>query len=334
MSISDALTLGEIRETALAIHPYVRTTPIFSMVGEEVAASLGADARITFKLELLQRTGTFKIRGALSNMLRLSAQQRRQGVTAVSAGNHAIAVACAASILNISAKVVMLSTASPVRVAAARASGAEVLIAESGPAGFDLANRIASDEGRVFIHPFEGKHTALGTATLGLEFAQQAPQLDALIVAIGGGGLAAGVASAFKLLQPACRIYGVEPAGADTMHRSFAANAPQRIERTTTIADSLAPPMALPYSFALCRANVDELVKVDDEQMCRAMAFLFTNLKLCVEPGGAAALAALREPLSAVLAGKRVGVVVCGSNIDTDSFARYVRVGEGRELLQ
>ena len=329
----DALTLGEIRETALAIQPYVRTTPVFSMSGEEVAPPLGAEATVTFKLELLQRTGTFKIRGALSNMLRLSAEQRRRGVTAVSAGNHAIAVAYAASILGISAKVVMLPTATPIRVAAAKASGAEVIIAESGPAAFDLANRVASEEGRVFVHPFEGKYTALGTATLGLEFAEQAPQLDALIVAIGGGGLAAGVSSAFKLLQPACRIYGVEPAGADTMHRSFAANAPQRIERTTTIADSLAPPMALPYSFALCRANVDELVKVVDEQMCRAMAFLFTHLKLCVEPGGAAALAALREPLSAGLAGKRVGVIVCGSNIDSEGFGRYVRVGEGKEHL-
>ncbi len=132
MSISDALTLGEIHETALAIQPYVRTTPIFSMAGEEVAPPLGADALVTFKLELLQRTGTFKIRGALSNMLRLSEEQRRQGVTAFSAGNHAIAVACAASILGISAKVVMLSTASPVRVAAARANGAEVLLAENG----------------------------------------------------------------------------------------------------------------------------------------------------------------------------------------------------------
>jgi threonine dehydratase len=322
MTTSDALTLDEIRATATVIRPHIRTTPIFT------------DAHVTFKLELLQRTGTFKIRGALSNMLQLSADQRHRGVTAVSAGNHAIAVACAASILNLSAKVVMLATASPARIAAARAHGAEVLIAENGPAGFELANHIAAVEGRTFIHPFEGKHTALGTATLGLEFAEQAPNLDALIVAIGGGGLAAGVASAFKLLQPACRIYGVEPTGADTMHRSFAANAPQRIDRTATIADSLAPPMALPYSFALCKANVDELVKVNDDQLCRAMAFMFTHLKLCVEPAGAAALAALREPLSATLAGKNVGVIVCGSNIDIDTFARYVRVGEGREKLQ
>ncbi len=118
------------------------------------------------------------------------------------------------------------------------------------------------------------------------------------------------------------------------MHRSFAANAPQRIERTNTIADSLAPPMALAYSFGLCRASVDELVKVDDEEMCRAMGFLFTHLKLCVEPGGAAALAALRGPLSVGLAGKRVGVIVCGSNIDIEGFARYVRVGEGAENLR
>jgi threonine dehydratase len=322
------LTREEIGETEAILRPFVRRTPCFEWGGSEVDKHFGGRTEVVLKLELFQQTGTFKIRGALSNILRLSPEEKRRGVTAVSAGNHAIAVASAAAMLGIGAKVVMLASANVVRVAAAKASGAQVLFAEDGPAAFELANRIAESEGRAFIHPFEGRNTALGTATLGAEFAEQAPRLDALILAVGGGGLAGGVSAAFKQLQPACRIYGVEPEGADTMHRSFAVGSPQRIDRVSTIADSLAPPMALPYSFSLCRANIDELVKVDDHQICRAMAVLFRDVKLAVEPAGAAALAALMGPLKDRLAGKRVGVLVCGSNIDAESFIRFVKQGE------
>ncbi len=171
------------------------------------------------------------------------------------------------------------------------------------------------------MHPFEGELTALGTATLGLEFARQAPELEALIVPIGGGGLCAGVASAFKLVQPACQIYGVEPEGADSMLRSFRAGSPQTIEKVRTIADSLGAPYALPYSFALCQQNVDDIVLVDDDALRRAMGLLFSGMKLAVEPAGAAATAALLGPLRERLQGKRVGVIVCGANIDFATFA-------------
>ncbi len=163
--------------------------------------------------------------------------------------------------------------------------------------------------------------TALGTATLGLEFARQAPGLDALIVPIGGGGLAAGTASTFKLVQPDCLIYGVEPEGADSMSRSFAAGSPQTIDKVRSIADSLGAPYALPYSFALCRQNVDDIVLVDDDALRRAMGLLFAEMKLAVEPAGAAATAALLGPLRQRLQGKRVGVIVCGANIDFSTFA-------------
>ena len=171
------------------------------------------------------------------------------------------------------------------------------------------------------MHPFEGELTALGTATMGLEFARQAPQLDALIVPIGGGGLCAGVASAFKLAQPACQIYGVEPEGADSMSRSFRAGSPQTIDKVSTIADSLGAPYALPYSFDLCQQNVDEIVLVDDDELRSAMGLLFSEMKLAVEPAGAAATAALVGPLRERLQGGRVGVIVCGANIDFASFA-------------
>jgi threonine dehydratase len=155
---------------------------------------------------------------------------------------------------------------------------------------------------------------------VGLELARQVPALDAVIVPIGGGGLCAGVSCAIKALQPGCRVYGVEPEGADTMHRSFAAGSPQAIERVTTIADSLGAPYAQPYSFGLCRRYVDELVKIDDEAMRRAMGLLFAEMKLAVEPAGAAATAALLGPLAGQLRGKRTAVIVCGTNIDAGKF--------------
>lgn len=324
----DPLSLTEIRATADLLRPYVICTPAYPWRPQARIGTLSPDTELHFKLELLQRTGTFKLRGALSNMLRLSAQERRRGVTAVSAGNHAIAVAYVSSLLGVSAKLVMPTTANVARVQRVREYGGEVIQVANATACFELAGEIVRREGRTLVHPFEGKYTALGTATLGAEFLDQAPALDALLVGIGGGGLAAGVASACKLLRPACRIYGVEPEGADTMHRSFSANAPQKIDRITTIADSLGAPMAMPYTFGLCRMHVDELVRIDDDLICGAMAFLFRELKLAVEPGGAAAFAALMGPLGRALQGKRVGVIVCGSNIDIETFATQVRRGE------
>jgi threonine dehydratase len=156
---------------------------------------------------------------------------------------------------------------------------------------------------------------------------EQAGELDAVVVPIGGGGLCAGVASAVKLASPRTLVFGVEPEGADSMHRSFAAGSPRPIEAVRTIADSLGAPHAAPYSFDLCRRYVDELVLVSDEQLRRAMYLLFVSAKLAVEPAGAAATAALCGPLLERLRGKRVGLVVCGANIDHATFAAQVAAG-------
>jgi len=323
-------TLERIRSTATAIAPFINATPVQSWRERELEALLGADTELFLKLELFQRSGSFKVRGVIANMLALSRDALARGVTAVSAGNHAIAVAYGAHALGTSAKVVMLRSANPARVAAAEAYGAEVLIAPDGPTGFEMVERIAVEEQRAFVHPFEGPLTALGSATLGLEVAEAMPDLDAVVVGVGGGGLAGGASAAIKLVQPRCRIYGVEPIGADSMHRSFAAGSPQRLESIDTIADSLAPPMSLPYSFALCRANLDQLVKVSDRQIRDAMGVLFREMKLAVEPGGAAATAALLGPLAAELRGKRVVVIVCGSNIDLATFNALMPTADQR----
>jgi len=315
-------TLHDIRAARERLGERVRETPVWHWHSDAVERVIGARTRVFLKLELFQYTGTFKARGALLNAMALSNEAKNVGVTAVSAGNHAIAVAFAARLVGTTAKVVMTKTANPTRVALCRAYGAEVVLADDVHQAFDTVKRIETDEGRTFIHPFESDLTVLGTSTVGVEWCRQAEDLDAVIVPIGGGGLIAGIACAVTQMQPRCKIFGVEPQGADGMHRSFAAGSPRSIEKVDTIADSLGAPYALPYTFGIARRFVEEIVLVSDEQMQRAMGLLFADMKLAVEPAGAAATAALCGPLRERLAGQRVGVIVCGSNIDTATFAR------------
>jgi threonine dehydratase len=322
--LSDHPSTEQIAAARARLNDLIIETPVHHWRGPEIAAAAGADTKVLLKLELFQYTGSFKARGALTNMLNLAPDALARGVTAVSAGNHAIAVAYAAKTLGSSAKVVMMKTANPFRVERCRSYGAEVVLAEDVHSAFDTVRRIEREEGRSFVHPYEGELTILGTATLGYEWCRQTPDLDAIIVPIGGGGLAAGIACAVKQLRPACQVFGVEPEGADSMHRSFAAGEPRPIEKVGTIADSLGAPFALPYSFGLCRRFLDDLVMIDDDAMRRAMGLLFREMKLAVEPAGAAATAALCGPLRKRLAGKRVGVIVCGSNIDIATFARHL----------
>jgi threonine dehydratase len=285
--------------------------------------------RVLAKLEFLQRTGTFKARGALATLQNLSAEDHKNGVTAVSAGNHAIATAFAAEAVGTTAKVVMTRSANPSRVAACKSYGAEVVMADDVHQAFELAQKIRDEEGRFFVHPFEGPSIALGTGTVGLEICEQVDEFDAIIVPVGGGGLIGGISNAVKQLRPDVEVIGVEPEGADSMHRSFESGKPESIEKVMTIADSLGAPFAMPYSFELTRKNVDRLVLIDDSQLRRAMGFLFQSLNIAVEPACAATTAALLGPLRESLRGKRVVLVMCGSNIDWATFSQqadFVRV--------
>jgi threonine dehydratase len=297
----------------------VLSTPLMRCAAlEEV---LGAGTRVFGKLEFLQRTGTFKARGALAVLKSLGRAQLSRGVTAVSAGNHAVATAYAAGVVGANAKVVMLSTANAARIEACRAYGADLVMVDDIREAFEVAAAIQEEEGRFFVHPFEGHEIATGTGTLGLEIVEQCPGFDAVIVPVGGGGLIAGTANAVKQLRPDCEVFGVEPEGADSMRRSIDAGAPQSIDKVRTIADSLGAPFAMPYSFELCRQNVDQLVLVDDQQLRKAMGWLFQAMKIAVEPACAASTAALCGPLRERLQGRTVVLVFCGSNIDWPTFA-------------
>ncbi len=232
-------TSDMIAMTRRELAPWIATTPVFARSG----ITAGPDgAMLRFKFELLQNAGTFKARGAFANILALDDEQKARGVTAISAGNHAIAVAYAAEKLGVPAKVVMLASANPARLALARAYGADVLLAPDGATGFAMVADLQANEGRFFVHPFNGLRTILGTATLGAEWAEQSAGLDALVLPIGGGGLAAGVATAFKLAMPGLAIYGVEPTGANGMSRSFATGGPVKMGTMSSIADSLCAP--------------------------------------------------------------------------------------------
>jgi threonine dehydratase len=248
-------------------------------------------------------------------------------VTAVSAGNHAIAVAYAARAQGTTAKVVMMEHASPARVALCRELGAQVLLVPTAHEAFERVKQIEAEEGRSFIHPFDTPLTVQGTGTLGMELLAQAPDLDVVLVPVGGGGLIAGVAAAIKQLNPSCAVIGVEPFGADSMYRSFQSGQPEKVEKVETIADSLGAPYALPYSFGVARRFVDEIVRVTDEALCVALYYLFRDMKLVAEPAAAATTAALLGPLRDRVGGQRVGLIVCGTNIDPVRFTQYLSRG-------
>jgi threonine dehydratase len=313
-------TLDAIATQHFALTPWVLRTPVFE---RHDFPTLEGTA-INFKFELLQASGTFKARGAFTNLLALDGAQRSVGVTCVSGGNHAAAVAYAAMRLGVSAKVVLFRTTSPSRIDLCKRYRAEVVEADTPAEAFDLVRRIEAEEGRFFVHPFNGYRTVLGTATLGYEWATQTPDLDAVIVPIGGGGLAAGVSTALRLANPRVHVYGVEPEGADAMSKSFAANHTIKMGAMDTIADSLKAPHTEQYSYELCRRHIDRLVTVSDDALRAAMLQLFGQLKIAVEPACAAATAALLGPLRETLQGKRVGVLLCGSNTDPATFASHI----------
>lgn len=321
-------TLDAIRDNRARLGDLVLTTPVRRLEDEALAQHVGKGTEVWLKEELFQRTGSFKPRGALSVMFDLDAATLARGVVGVSAGNHGISLGYSARVLGTTARVVMPRTANPFRVQVCREFGAEVELVENVHQAFARVDEIVAREGRTFVHPFEGPRTTLGTASVGLEFieqvAAQGGTLDAVIVAVGGGGLSAGVACAVKQASPQTSVYAVEPEGADTLHRSMKAGTPQTIETVRTIADSLGSPRCEPYSFAINQRFVDDVVLVSDDGMREAMRWMFRAAKLVTEPAGAAALAALLYPLRERLAGQRVGLIVCGANIDTDTFTRQI----------
>lgn len=279
---------------------------------------------VTMKLELLQKAGSFKARGNLLSIEALSPEQLKSGIVAASGGNHALAVSWSAKTAGVSAKITIPKAADPIRIEGCRNLGAEIVLCADIHEAFDTMHKIEEAEGRVAIHPFEGINMSLGAATCGKELYEANPDVEVVILPVGGGGLISGMSAAIKLLNPDVEIYGVEPYGADTLYRSFQAGSPQQIDKVDTIADSLGSPTALPYSFELAHKYVDEVVRVSDDELRSTMRVMNTAMKLMPEPACAASLAGALGPLRARCEGKRVGLLACGSNISLERFISLI----------
>ncbi|MBP9838101.1 MAG: threonine/serine dehydratase [Proteobacteria bacterium] len=322
------LSATTIQDTRKKISSYIKPTPIIKLDCPSLPKLLGKGTEVYCKLELLQHGGSFKSRGAINNLLSLSKEQLKRGVVAVSAGNHGIAVSYAASVVGTSAKIIMPQTANRSRVERCISYGAEVILLPDMHTAFDKVKEVETSENRFFVHPFDSEQTIQGTATLGAEIVEELKDFDAIVIPIGGGGLASGVSHVVRERLPLAKIYGVEPEGANTMFLSFQQGKPSSIPKITTIADSLGPPAAGVLNYEECKKNLDDLVLVSDNQIKAAMYFLFSELKLVAEPAAAASTAATLGPLKEKLKGKKIVLIICGTNIDTQSYSNYLLEGE------
>jgi threonine dehydratase len=312
--------LDDIRAAHGGIEGLVHRTPCAS----SATLSRMTGLRITLKLENLQKTGSFKPRGALTVMKRLAPEERARGVITISAGNHAQGVAYAASVLGCPAVVVMPAGASPAKAEAARGYGAEVVLHGDVAAAFEKMHALRHERGLAFVHPFDDPGTVAGQGTLGLEVLEDVPDADVVVAGIGGGGLASGIAVAVKALRPAARVVGVEPVGAAAMRRSLDEGRPARLDRIDTIADGLAPPFVGDLNFEILRRLADDVVLVTDDEIRSAMRFLLERCKTLAEPAGAAAVAAVLAGMVKAPPGSRVVCVVSGGNVSPDALAAHL----------
>lgn len=304
--------IQDIRAAQQHLQGRVHRTPLLGSrtLGERIGASLH------LKVEAFQRTGSFKVRGVLNRLRQLTPEERTRGLVTVSAGNHAQAVAYAAAIEGIRATVVMPEHAVQAKVEASRGYGADVVLHGDVFAAFEKMEQLRRERGLTLVHPFDDPQVIAGQGTVGLEICEDLPDVDYVIVPIGGGGLIGGVAAAVRALRPAARIIGVEPVGSAAMTRGLEAGEPVRLERSDTIADGLGAPMTGHNALAHTRAFVDDVVLVTDDQIADALRTLLERCKLLVEPAGAAAVAALLAGAVAVRPGAHVVAVLSGGNID------------------
>ena len=316
------LSVPEIIKIKKKINPYILKTPIL-LNPNNISSKLNTE--IALKLEFFQHGGTFKARGALNNVLNLTKDEKKNGVIAVSAGNHAIAVAYASTIAKVNSKVIMYKSSNIYRLKKTKSFNSEIIIANPRE-GFEKMNKISKEEGRVIIHPFESVRTIQGSATLGNEICDDINNIDNIIISVGGGGLIAGVGSFVRQKFPNCRIIGVEPLGAKGLTDSLEKGYPIKSVKINTIADSLSPPFHLPYSFSICQKVIDQMVLVSDIQIQKAMRFMSLHCKLILEPAGAAGIAALLGPLKNKFKNQRTIIILCGANIDMNSWIKLTNI--------
>ena len=307
MAEIDRITRERVAATEKTIRPFVRRTPLVRVDGSDFGLSAES---LTFKLEMLQHSGSFKARGAFANLL--LRETPRVGVVAASGGNHGAAVAYAAQRLGVPATIFVPDITSPAKAEMIRNCGANLVFAGSRYADALAASEAyIAETGAMAIHAFDQSETLLGQGTVGLELEQDAPETDTLLVAVGGGGLIGGIAAWYG---NRIRVVAVEPESAPTLHAAFEAGRPVDAPAGGIAADSLAPRRVGELMFAIARKHVAEVVLVTDDAIREAQGALWSKLRVVAEPGGAAAFAALLSRRYQPSKGERVAVLLCGAN--------------------
>jgi threonine dehydratase len=323
--VTSGLQVGTVVDRAAIIamerriRPHVRVTPVVDVAMADIG--LAGAAPVSLKLELLQHAGSFKARGAFANLLTRPVPP--VGVVAASGGNHGAAVAFAAHRLGVPAKIFVPEVASPAKIRQIRDYGADLVVGGERYADAAAAAQLwAESSGALPVHPFDQLETLLGQGTVGLELEQQVPGIDTLLVAVGGGGLIAGIAAWYAEGGSPTRIIGVEPEAAPTLTRALEAGRPVDAEAGGVAADSLAPRRVGELVFPIARDHVERVVLVSDDAIRRAQRALWSVLRVVAEPGGAAAFGALLAGAYVPADGERVAVLVCGGNTTAVDFDR------------
>lgn len=313
------MDISSIREARERIGGYVKRTPMER--SESLSQYLGTNVFVKF--ELFQKTGAFKVRGAFNKMLSLSDEERSRGVVAVSGGNHAQAVAYAASVLGIEAIIVMPDSTPEVYVEATRGYGAKVDLRPTIAEAFAEIKRYES-EGMVFVHPFDDPLVMAGQGTVGLEIMDDVPDATDVIVSIGGGGLVGGVATAVKSIRPDTRVWGVETVGADAMSQALAAGHPVTLPAITSIAKTLGAPSVSETTLALAQKYLESVTVVTDAEAVEAMVFILERLKVITEPAASCTLAAALRLKDNFGPDSKVVLVLCGGNTGVKDLCGYL----------
>ena len=318
--INKELEYKVINQVYKKISPYIIKTPLISN-SEHLNKIFNTN--LFFKLEFFQHSGCFKVRGAINNILNLSNIQKEIGITTVSAGNHAIASSYAASLFSIKNKIFMYDSANTYRINKVKSLNANLLLTNPQKAFRDV-EKASKEENYYFLHPFDGKYTIQGTASLGFEISKQIDHIDNIVISVGGGGLIAGVGSIIKQKFPKCRIFGVEPENSNGMSESLIKKIPLKNVKRSSISDSLSPPFHMPYSFSICQNVIDEMVCVSDKELISTMKFMFENYKLALEPACVAGVTALLGPLKNKFKYQNTLIILCGSNIDMKTWINFI----------
>ena len=327
MPDAELVTLAQVDAAREVIAGRVHRTPLLSSAAAAVQVTRAtgrrlAGERLFLKAEHLQKTGSFKARGMTARVAALTADERARGIITVSAGNAAQGYAYAGAALGVPVTVVMPAAANPSKARAAAGYGARVILeGASMDETFAAKDRIQDEEGLVFCPPFDDPHVIAGHGSAGLELLEDLPDVDVIVVGIGGGGLISGIAAAVHGHRPGVRIVGVEPTGSDAMSRALAAGAPVAIQ-PASVADGLNAPFAGEITLAMVRAHVESVIRLDDETICAGLLFAAQRMKQVLEPAGAAALAAVLSGQIPTGDGETVAVVLSGGNVD------LARIGE------